>query len=230
MPFQKEIDNTTFFSVDNIIFGFDGDVLKVLLIKRKEEPFAGSWALPGDRVSIDENLDTAAIRVLEELTGITDVYLDQVFTFGKVDRHPSGRVITIAYYSLVNITKVDIAAASFAEKVEWKEVRSIESLAFDHFEIMVTCLNRLKQDLKLRPIGFELLPEKFTLSELQKLYEVILEQDLDKRNFRKKILSMNILKTLHELQQGVSHRPAKLYSFDAVKYEEVKENGFIFEL
>ncbi len=230
MPFQKENTDTTFFSVDNIIFGFDGDVLKVLLIKRREEPFAGYWALPGDRVSIDENLDTAAIRVLEELTGVKDVYLDQVFTFGKVDRHPSGRVITIAYYSLVNIEKVDIEAASFAEKVEWKEVREIESLAFDHFEIMVTCLDRLKQDIKLRPIGFELLPEKFTLTELQKLYEAILEQDLDKRNFRKKIISMNILNTLHELQTGVSHRPAKLYSFDAVKYEEVKENGFIFEL
>jgi len=230
MPFQKEMNNSPFSSVDNIIFGFDGDVLKVLLIKRKDDPFAGEWALPGDRVMDNENLDAAAIRVLQELTGITDVYLDQVYTFGKVDRHPSGRVITIAYYSLVNIANVTIEPKSFAEKVEWREVRSTDALAFDHLEIMQTCLARLKQDLKLRPIGFELLPPKFTLSELQKLYEVILGQDLDKRNFRKKILSMNILNTLHELQQGVSHRPAKLYSFDAVKYEEVKREGFIFEL
>jgi len=230
MPFQKEINNSPFFSVDNIIFGFDGDVLKVLLIKRKEEPYGGYWALPGDRIRENENLDAAAIRVLHELTGITDVYLDQVYTFGKVDRHPSGRVITTAYYSLVNIANVNLEPKSFAEKAEWREVRDIDSLAFDHLEIMETCLSRLQQDLKLRPIGFELLPSKFTLTELQRLYEVILEQELDKRNFRKKILSMNILNTLHELQTGVSHRPAKLYSFDEVKYEEVKREGFIFEL
>ena len=229
MPFQEEIYKSAF-SVDNIIFGFDNHTLKVLLIKRAEEPYAGKWALPGDIVTPDENLDSSALRVLEQLTGITDVYLDQVYTFGKVDRHPKGRVITIAYYSLVNIERVDIRADSFAEQVAWKEVRSIDSLAFDHLEIMTTCLARLKQDLKLRPIGFELLPKKFTLTELQRLYEVILEQDLDKRNFRKKILSMDILKTLHELQSGVSHRPAKLYSFDAVKYEEAKQKGFIFEL
>ena len=229
MPFEEELYKSAF-SVDNIIFGFDNHILKVLLIKRAENPFAGMWALPGDIVNPDENLDTSALRVLEQLTGITDVYLDQVYTFGKVDRHPKGRVITIAYYSLVNIEKVDIRPDSFAEQVAWKEVRSIDSLAFDHLTIMKTCLARLKQDLKLRPIGFELLPEKFTLTELQRLYEVILEQDLDKRNFRKKILSMDILKTLHELQSGVSHRPAKLYSFDAVKYEEAKRKGFIFEL
>jgi len=216
--------------VDNIIFGFDSDTLKVLLIKRKEDPYGGQWALPGDIVKPTEDLRTSAKRVLEQLTGLRDVYLDQVFTFGKVDRHPRGRVITIAYYSLVNTLKLEIKAASFAEKVAWKEVRSVESLAFDHLKIMETCLARLRQDLKLRPIGFELLPQKFTLTELQRLYEVILEQDLDKRNFRKKILSMNILNTLHELQTGVSHRPAKLYSFDPEKYKEAKEKGVIFEI
>ncbi len=229
MPFQQEFYKSAF-SVDNIIFGFDGDILKVLLIKRREDPYGGQWALPGDIVTPTEDLVTAAKRVLLQLTGLRDVYLEQVHTFGKVDRHPRGRVITIAYYSLINIAKVDIAPASFAEKVEWKEVRSIESLAFDHLEIMETCLARLQQDLKLRPIGFELLPEKFTLTELQRLYEVVLQQDLDKRNFRKKILNMNILNTLHELQSGVSHRPAKLYSFDQVKYEDAKKNGVIFEI
>ena len=229
MPFQKEIFKTAF-SVDNVIFGFGSDTLKVLLIKRKEDPFAGYWALPGDIVKPDEDLRNSAKRVLLELTGLNNVFLDQVHTFGKVDRHPQGRVITIAYYSLINIEKVKIEAASFAEQVAWKEVRSVDALGFDHFKIMEYCLARLRQDLKLRPIGFELLPEKFTLTELQRLYEVILEQDLDKRNFRKKILSMNILNTLHELQKGVSHRPAKLYSFDKIKYEEAKKNGFIFEL
>jgi len=229
VPFQKELYKSAF-SVDNIIFGFDNLNLKVLLIKRGEDPYAGMWALPGDIVKPDENLDDSAKRVLHQLTGVKDVYLDQVYTFGQVDRHPSGRVITIAYYSLVNISNVDIRPASFAKKVAWREVGDIETLAFDHLKIMETCLARLRQDLKLRPIGFELLPEKFTLTELQKLYEVILKHDLDKRNFRKKILSMGILKTLHELQAGVSHRPAKLYSFDAIKYEEAKQSGFIFEI
>ncbi len=229
MPFQKEIYKSAF-SVDNVIFGFDGDTLKLLLIKRKENPYAGQWALPGDIVKPTENLVEASKRVLLQLTGVRDIYLEQVHTFGAVDRHPKGRVITIAYYALINIAKVKIEAASFAEQVAWKEVRSLDSLAFDHIRIMNYSLAKLRQDLKLRPIGFELLAEKFTLTELQRLYEVVLEQDLDKRNFRKKILSMGILKTLHELQTGVSHRPAKLYSFDAEKYEVVKREGFIFEI
>lgn len=229
MPFQKEIYKSAF-SVDNVIFGFDGDTLKLLLIKRKDNPYAGQWALPGDIVQPTENLVQASKRVLLQLTGVKDIYLEQVHTFGAVDRHPKGRVITIAYYALINIAKVKIEAASFAVQVAWKEVRSLESLAFDHIRIMNYSLAKLRQDLKLRPIGFELLAEKFTLTELQRLYEVVLEQDLDKRNFRKKILSMGILKTLHELQTGVSHRPAKLYSFDAEKYEEVKREGFIFEI
>jgi 8-oxo-dGTP diphosphatase len=229
MPFQNEFFKSAF-SVDNIIFGFDQDKLKVLLIRRNEEPFAGYWALPGDLVRPDEDLDGAALRVLEQLTGVKDVYLDQVHTFGEIDRHPLGRVITIAYYSLINIKNVYIKAASFADQVAWKEVRAIDKLAFDHNKIMEACLKRLRKDVKLRPIGFELLPEKFTLTELQRLYEAVLEEDLDKRNFRKKILSMNILKTLHELQSGVAHRPAKLYSFDGDKYLEAKENGFVFAL
>jgi len=229
MPFQNEFYKSAF-SVDNIIFGFDKDNLKVLLIKRKTDPYRGQWALPGDIVKPTENLDTAAIRVLEQLTSLKDVYLEQVHTFGKVDRHPKGRVITIAYYSLINIKSVNIAPDSFADQVAWKELRSIDTLAFDHFEIMQTCLKRLQRDVKFGPIGFELLPELFTLTELQKLYESVLDKDLDKRNFRKKILSMNVLKGSQEIQRGVAHRPAKLYTFDAQKYEEAKQGGFIFEL
>jgi len=228
MPFQDDFYKSAF-SVDNVIFGFDGNNLKVLLIKRKHDPFAGYWALPGDIVQPDQDLDEGAIQVLEKLTGIKDVYLEQVHTFGKVNRHPRGRVITVAYYSLIKIGEEDIRPSSFADKVEWKEIRAIESLAFDHLDIVNTCLSRLRRNIKYRPIGFELLPKKFTLTELQNLYESILEKELDKRNFRKKILSMNVLKTHNELQKGVAHRPAKLYSFDAYKYEAAKESGFVFE-
>lgn len=229
MPFQKEIHKTAF-SVDNVIFGFDGLDLKVLLIKRKHDPFAGYWALPGDIVLPEQDLDEGALQVLEQLTGIKDVYLEQVHTFGKVNRHPRGRVITIAYFSLINIKDVEIHPASFADKVDWKKISSIESLAFDHLEIMQTCLERLRRNIRYQPIGFELLPKKFTLTALQKLYESILEKDLDKRNFRKKILSMHILKSDNEMQKGVAHRPAKLYSFDKEKYEAALDTGFNFEL
>ena len=229
MSFQEEIYKSAF-SVDNVIFGFDGTDLKVLLIRRKHEPFAGYWALPGDIVQPDQDLDEGALHVLEQLTGIQNVYLEQVHTFGKVDRHPRGRVITVAYFSLIKIDDVQIRPSSFADKVEWKEIRSLETLAFDHMEIVNTCLRRLRRKVRYRPIGFELLPEKFTLTELQKLYESILEKELDKRNFRKKILSMNILKDHSEMQKGVAHRPAKLYSFDAEIYDAAKESGYNFEL
>ena len=172
MPFQNEFYKSAF-SVDNVIFGFEGENLKVLLIKRKEEPYRGEWALPGDIVQPEWNLDEGARNVLKQLTGIENVYLEQVHSFGDVNRHPRGRVITIAYYSLIKISDVDIKPASFAEKVEWKDIRSIENLAFDHYEFVHTCLKRLRLNIKLRPIGFELLPEKFTLTELQKLYESI---------------------------------------------------------
>ena len=229
MPFQNEFYKSAF-SVDNVIFGFDSDRLKVLLIKRKDNPFAGMWALPGDIVQPDQDLDEGAKHVLKELTGVTNVYLEQVHTFGKVNRHPRGRVITVAYYSLVNINDVKTQADSFADKVEWKEIQMIDQLAFDHYDIVMTCLARLQLNIKLRPIGFELLPPKFTLTQLQRLYESILDQELDKRNFRKKILSMNILRAHNEMQTGVAHRPAKLYSFDSQKYQLAKKNGFIFEL
>lgn len=229
MPFENDMYKSTF-SVDNVIFGFDKDHLKILLIKRKEAPFVGHWALPGDLVKPDEDLRASATRVLFELTGLKNLYLEQVFTFGKIDRHPFGRVITVAYNSLISINEVNIRPSSFAESVEWREVRSLETLAFDHLKIVETCLDKLQRELKFKPIGFELLPQEFTLTELQKLYEAVIEKELDKRNFRKKILSMNILSDRIGLQKNVNHRPAKLYSFDAKKYEIAKKNGFIFEL
>lgn len=218
------------FTVDNVIFGFDDGDLKVLLIKRGEAPFQDMWALPGYFVYPNEDLDSAAKRVLGELTGMRNVYLEQVKTFGAPDRHPFGRVITVAYFSLVKISHYHLQPASIAQKAKWHSIAKVKELAFDHNEILEACFQRLKWLVRLRPVGFELLPPKFTLTELQHLYEAILETELDKRNFRKKILSMNLLVDLEETQEGVAHRPAKLYSFDRERYLDFLEEGFVFEL
>jgi 8-oxo-dGTP diphosphatase len=219
------------FSVDNVIFGFDGNDIRVLLIKRAFEPYLGKWALPGDLVYPHEDLDEAAQRVLTELTGLDSVFLEQVKTFGQVDRHPDGRVITIAYYSLIDIHRYTPSPdSSFASSFKWHKIREVKELSFDHMEILGACFHRLQQKVRSQPIGFELLPGKFTLSQLRQLYEAILEHSLDKRNFRKKIISMNLLIDLNEIQQGVAHRPAKLYQFDFKKYQEFISKGFNFDL
>lgn len=221
----------TAFSVDNVIFGFDNSNLKVLLISRALEPYKGKLALPGDLVYPNEDLETATGRVLTEMTGLKNVYLEQVHTFGEVGRHPLGRVITVAYFSLIKIEDIKlVSTSSVASSADWYDVSAVlnEDLAFDHKKILEACFNRLKAKVRTRPIGFELLPEKFTLTELQLLYESILEKELDKRNFRKKILSTGVLEDLKEMQKGVSHRPARLYSFDAEKYERLLEEGLDF--
>lgn len=229
MPFSKETFKSAF-SVDNVIFAFDEGKMQLLLIKRAEEPFKNQWALPGALVEIDENLRDAPMRTLKELTGLENVFLEQVFTFGKVDRHPKGRVITVAYYSLINKNAFSLQASSFAQEVKWLPINEIDSLAFDHYEIMIVCMRRLQESVRRRPIGFELLPETFTLSDVQDLYEAILNKELDKRNFRKKILSLKILDDINEYQQNVAHRPAKLYKFNLEKYEQFKDRGFNFEI
>ncbi len=218
------------FSVDNVIFGFDEGDLKVLLIQRGQQPYQGKMALPGDLVYPNEDLDAAAQRVLEQLTGLRGVYLEQVRAFGDVDRHPLGRVITIAYYSLVKVSAYHIEAASWAKNAVWTPVAEVGKLAFDHNQILDSCLQRLKKRVRHAPVGFELLPEKFTLTELQHLYEAILDIELDKRNFRKKILSMDLLHDLGESQEKVAHRPARLYQFDRGRYQKFISEGFIFDL
>lgn len=220
------------FTVDNVIFGFDEGDLKVLLIKRAEEPYMGKWGLPGYFVYPTEDLLSAARRVLRETTGLENVYLEQVKTFGSVDRHPQGRVITVAYYSLIKTSdyKLQASSAVFVQKAKWHSVSKLKDLAFDHAEILDACFQLLKRRVRRRPVGFELLPPKFTLTELQHLYEAILETDLDKRNFRKKILSMDLLVDLDEVQEGVAHRPARLYKFDKAKYEAFLADGYIFDL
>jgi 8-oxo-dGTP diphosphatase len=229
--FSKEFFRTAV-TVDNVIFGFDETDLKVLLIKRKSEPYRDFWALPGDFMYADEDLDNSANRILEELTSLKNVYLEQVRVFGAVNRHPLGRVVTVAYFALVKINRYNIVPSSFAEHVEWHNVREVldKPLGFDHHEILNECFEALKQRVRVRPIGFELLPPKFTLTELQHLYEAILENELDKRNFRKKILSMDFIVDINESQENVAHRPARLYEFDHKKYERFVAEGFNFEL
>lgn len=221
------------FSVDNVIFGFDGGALRVLLIQRGAAPFRGKWALPGDLVYPNEDLDTAAERVLEQLTGLRGVYLEQVKAFGAVDRHPLGRVITVAYFSLIKISNYVVTPASFAQSAQWHLVKEVDELAFDHNQILSTCLQQLKQKVRNAPVGFELLPPKFTLTALQQLYESVLDLPvggIDKRNFRKKILGMDVLVEAKEIQEGVAHRPAKLYQFDAERYAELVAGGYIFDI
>lgn len=199
-------------------------------MKRGEAPYKDKYALPGYFVHPNEDLDTAAKRVLEELTGLRNVYLEQVKTFGSVNRHPYGRVITVAYFSLIKISSFKLQPSSIAQSVKWCSVAAVKDLAFDHDKILSSCFQRLKWLVRTRPVGFELLPKKFTLTELQHLYEAILETELDKRNFRKKILSMDLLIDLEETQEGVAHRPARLYQFDEEKYEQFLSEGFSFEL
>ncbi|MCC5637613.1 NUDIX hydrolase [Nostoc sp. CHAB 5844] len=217
-------------TVDCVVFGLDEGDLKVMLIQRKLSPFKGEWALPGGFVRISESLEEAARRELQEETGIEQVFLEQLYTFGAVDRDPRYRVVTVAYYALVNLADHQIRAATDASKAAWCSVSNLPPLAFDHEQILAMALARLKGKVRYEPIGFELLPQKFTLSQLQKLYETILGTVLDKRNFRKKILKMDLLIELPEMQTDVSHRAARLYQFDAAKYQKLKTQGFNFEL
>ncbi|MCU0389765.1 MAG: NUDIX hydrolase [Thermoflexibacter sp.] len=219
-------------SVDCVIFGLDENELKVLLIERGHDPYAGCWAFPGGFVDMDETTEAAAKRELWEETGLQNMFMEQLYTFSDVHRDPRGRVVSVAYYALVKLSDVkdQVSASSDAQKAEWFPVNSLPALAFDHAKIFDTAFTRLKGKVRYQPLGFELLPEKFTLSQLQKLYELILNKELDKRNFRKKILSMALLIELPERQKGVSHRAAKLYQFDKVKYKELEAKGFSFEL
>lgn len=217
-------------TVDCVVFGLDDEELKVMLIQRGQEPFEGKWALPGGFVHVDETLEEAARRELEEETGLHKVYLEQLYTFGAVDRDPRERVVSVAYYALVKMSDHKVQAATDARDAAWFGVHDVASLAFDHAEILQMALERLRGKLRYQPIGFELLPKKFTLSQLQHLYELVLERELDKRNFRKKVLAMDLLIETDEVEQDVAHRAARLYRFDERKYRRLVKAGFNFEL
>jgi len=211
-------------SVDCVIFGFDNDELKVLLIKSDLNEFKDRWSLLGDVVHPDEELDQAAYRVLKTRTGLDQVFMEQVQTFGGVHRHPAGRVITVAYYSLVNIEQNVLK--KHGNELHWHTLKKVQDLAFDHKEILQCCYERLKHKVIEQPVGFNLLPKKFSLRELQNLYEAILDVKLDRRNFRKKFLSMDLLIDLNEEEDDVPHRPARLYKFNFEKYDMKRKRYF----
>jgi 8-oxo-dGTP diphosphatase len=204
-------------TVDCVVFGFDGGELAVLLIQRGMEPFKDKWALPGGFVRVDETVEEAAHRELLEETGLKNVFLEQLYTFGALERDPRERVVSVAHYALVKLSDHQAKAATDAANAEWFPLTKLPKLAFDHGEIVKVALARLQGKVRYQPIGFELLPAKFTLSELQRLYEAILGTELDKRNFRKKVLGFGLLVPLKESRMAGRHRPAQLFRFDADK-------------
>ncbi|MEN9571730.1 MAG: hypothetical protein RL172_2961 [Bacteroidota bacterium] len=220
---QSEVENINriALSVDCVIFGFDESKLKVLLIRSDLKKYQGKWSLLGDLVFPAEDLDAAAYRILKQRTGLSDVFLEQVHTFGRVQRHPAGRVVTVAYYSLINVQhhKLNI----LDNELHWHDVKNVTDLAFDHQEIFDTCIRQLQKRVQEHPLGFNLLPKKFSLRELQNLYEAILDIKMDRRNFRKKFFAMDFLVDLKEMEQNVPHRPGKLYKFNFEKYEKKKK-------
>ncbi|MFN8240530.1 MAG: NUDIX domain-containing protein [Bacteroidales bacterium] len=218
-------------AVDCIIFGYDTleKEIKLLLIKRSFEPARGKWSLAGGFVNRDESLDEAASRILFNLTGLKDVYLEQSFTYGEVRRDPGSRVISTAYCALIKLEDIDKSLKEI-NSAHWHPISGIPDLIFDHEAMVKRALDELQQGIKVRPVGFELLPEKFTLVQLQELYEAIYGRGVDKRNFRKKILSMNLLEKLGEKEKLTSKKGAFYYRFIPERYEAFKKEGFYFRL
>ena len=231
MVFKYEFERPGL-TVDCVIFGLDLDeeTLKVMLIQRDVEAYEGVWAIPGGFVRPGETLMQAATRELEEETGIKDVFLEQLYTFGDPHRDPRGWIVSVAYYALVSPDKHDIRATADAREAQWFPITSVPRLAFDHEEILARALERIRGKLTYAPLGFELLPQKFTIKQLQKVYEIVLGRTLDNRNFRKKIFAMDVLRELGEMQKGVPHRAARLYKFDERKYNQMLKRGLSFEL
>jgi 8-oxo-dGTP diphosphatase len=234
-----------YISVDCVVFGFDGEFINVLLVKRKQEG-REAYALPGDLLGVSESLDSAAVRILNDLTGLKDIYLEQFRTFGDLDRindpidiewlktirkYPEERVVTIAYYSLIKIDKVSVRADSFAEQVLWQPIEEKRQLSFDHNKIANAAWDVLRDKIRNEPVvAFNLLPEKFTLRQLQGLYEGIVGTELDKRNFRKRIQGKKFIQSLDEYESGVAHKPARFYEFKKEIYLKEFEKGqwFLF--
>ena len=214
MPYTYEHPRPSV-TVDLVIFTIAEHDLKVLLIRRAQEPFKNKWALPGGFVEMDESLEEAAARELKEEASVSDVYLEQLYTFGDPKRDPRGRVISVAYFALVDASRQNIRAADDAAEAQWHSVFKPPKLAFDHRKILDYAVWRLRNKIEWTTVGYELLSKKFTLSELQRVYEVILQKPVDKRNFRKRILAQGEIRELNETRNDGAHRPARLYSFKA---------------
>ena len=214
-------------AVDCIIFGFDDQKLKVLLVKREIEPELGNWSLMGGFIQKKESLDEAAIRILYRWTGLTNIYMEQLYCFGEVNRDPVERVVSVAYYALINIQNYS-KELQHEHNAQWFPLEKVPSLIFDHRHMVEEAKKQLKYKASIKPIGFALLPQKFTLPQLQTLYEAIFESSLDKGNFRRRIQSLSVLKKLDEKQKGVSKKGAFYYVFDEGKYKELEEEGINF--
>lgn len=217
-------------SVDAIVFGYEAGSISILLIKRKYEPFKGKWAIPGGFVLNDESLEEAVERELKEETGIKINYLEQLYTFGKPNRDPRGRVVSIAYFGLIRPNAFKIFASTDAEQAKWFNINDLPELSFDHKEILDAAIKRLKGKITYEPIGFELLDKQFPFSDLEKLYSTLLGRQVDRRNFRKKIISLNVLDELEEKVSKGSGRPANLFQFNQKRYFHLKKEGIIFEI
>ena len=214
-------------AVDVVLLTIQGGTLKVLLVKRQQSPYRGAWALPGGIVGEEESVDDAAFRELHEETNIGNVYLEQLYTFGELNRDPRGRVITVAYYALVNWQQVQLKARQRVFEANWFAVKRLPPLAFDHQRIVDYALERLRNKINYTTVGFQLLPKQFTLTELQSAYEVLLGQRLDKRNFRRKMLQLGILKDTRDFKASGRQRPARLYTFTEPKVVKLQEKGII---
>lgn len=217
-------------SIDCLIFGFRNSELDILLIKHGEGISKGRWALPGGWIRYNESIDDAASRLLTSLTGVSNIFLEQLQAFGEVNRYPGKRVITLAYCALINAGNYSLSPGFTASDARWFKLQEVPRLPYDHNKILRFGFQYLKHKVRHEPIGFNLLPKKFTLHQIQKLYEAILETELDKPNFRRKLLKMNLLVPCDEKQQDVSHRAASFYRFDKKIYKKLKETGFTFEL
>ena len=211
-------------TVDVVVFGYEGGAdLKLLLIQRGSDPFKGHWALPGGFVEMEEDLETSALRELEEETGVRDLFVEQLYTYGTPGRDPRGRVISVAYFALVNLQEHPAVASSDADDAQWFSVKELPELAFDHADIIARAVDRLRAKVRYQPVGFELLPSTFTLGQLQQLYETILDvEEFNKRNFRTRILRTGIIEEVGR-QENVPHRPAVLYRFVPEKYRAFME-------
>jgi hypothetical protein len=218
-------------AVDSIILGYDEDgrELKILLLKRNFQPAQGEWSLMGGFLKNNESVDQAAQRIVHQLTGLPDVYMEQLHTFGEVDRDPGARIVSIAYFALIKINASDLELVK-THGATWIPISSMPQLIFDHKEMIGRALKRLQVRARTQPIGFELLPDKFTIPQLQGLYEAIYNKPLDKRNFRRKLLAMDLLEKLEEKEKESSRKGAWYYRFDAQKYEDLLKRGFNFEL